>query len=108
MIIGRGGRRDEVLRFMDDLTVWFDNNGSERNLRMIKLQQKVSGCFRTEGGARDFCRARSYLSTVRKWGHPCSTRWSEHSRRQPPRLQPGGRCRLITGGYLSSYFLRDA
>ena len=63
-------RRDEVLRFMTDLTVWFDNNGSERDLRMVKLQQKIGGCFRTAGGARVFCRVRSYLSTARKQGHP--------------------------------------
>jgi transposase len=62
--------RGAVLAFLYDLRVPFDNNQAERDLRMLKVQQKISGGFRTDTGAAAFARIRGYVSTLRKQGLP--------------------------------------
>jgi Transposase IS66 family len=71
----------EALRFAHDFQVPFTNNLAEQDIRMIKLQQKISGCWRTDHGAQRYVRVRSYISTTRTG--PTTAHRTHSARRQP-------------------------
>jgi len=60
--------QDAVLAFLDDVTIPFDNNQAEQDLRMLKVQQKIAGSFRAESGSEAFARIRGYCASLRKQG----------------------------------------
>jgi len=62
--------KDQVLAFATNFLVPFGNNLAEQAIRMMKVKQKISGCFRSEQGARDFADTRSYIATAKKQGIP--------------------------------------
>ena len=66
LLLRLSDHREEVLRFLHDPTVPFTNNDAERDLRMVKCKQKISGGFRTAMGAEYFARIRGFISTLRK------------------------------------------
>ena len=83
LLVRLDSHRDDVLRFATDFHVPFDNNLAERDIRMIKLHQKISGCWRTITGAERFLAIRAYLSTAGKQHQPIADALTALAARQP-------------------------
>lgn len=73
-----------TLAFQEDFAIPFDNNQAERDIRMTKVREKISGCFRTTTGAERFCRIRGYISTLRKQGMPILSALGKAIAAKPP------------------------
>jgi transposase len=68
MIARFAEHKDQILAFTKDFLIPFGNNIAEQAIRMMKVKQKISGCFRSKEGAHDFATIRSYISTMKKQG----------------------------------------
>ncbi len=66
MLLRFDSHKEDILRFMSNFSIPFDNNLAEQAIRMMKVKQKISGCFRSKDGASSFAIIRSYIDTMRK------------------------------------------